>query len=273
MAYKGSARLVQSSLEPTRSAAEAGGLLPSGSEGRGAISHGASDALPQEGWTGQGFRVPENHPGAGAILLTSAGTSDGSEVLLAELERRLEAAKRAPEQNVSILTWYRDRPDSWYLHREAPFAPIVFNYYLRNRPRHIFNPHHAYSDNFYGLPVEDGVPPLAWLAALNTTAVGAEIMARSRNQGDGLAKIQLFEYREVKIPNLKLCSASELAAFESLGTELIERPHLALETIRRADELLAGDLRRPKALTWPRGRGVLGERFEGPQAKRDWSLI
>jgi hypothetical protein len=194
----------------------------------------------------KGFHVPEDHPGAALLLTPTGEMADTKEALIAELERRLETAKRHPERNVSILTWYRERPESWHLHREAPYAPIVFNYYLRNRPRHIFNPRHAYSDNFYGLPVENGVSPLAWLAALNTTAVSAEVMARSRNQGDGLAKIQLFEYREVNVPDLTVCSKTERAAFESLGLDMVERPHLAAETISRADRLLSAVFSDPR---------------------------
>lgn len=193
----------------------------------------------------KGFRVPDDYPGA-ALLLASAEFADADGALVAELERRLEAAKRSPERNVSILTWHRDRPESWHLHREAPYAPIVFNYYLRNRPRHIFNPRHAYSDNFYGLPVENGIPPLAWLAALNTTAVSAEVMARSRNQGDGLAKIQLFEYREVNVPDLTACSKAQRTAFESIGSDMIERPRLAAEAVSRADDLLAAVFSDPR---------------------------
>jgi adenine-specific DNA-methyltransferase len=111
----------------------------------------------------KGYAVPETHPEV-ALLVTPRNDNTRA---VAELKRRLHLARQSPDRNVSILTWYRERPESWWLHREAPHAPLVFNYYLRSRPRHIFNPDRAYSDNFYGLTVPDGLSPLAVLAVLN----------------------------------------------------------------------------------------------------------
>ncbi|MEL7659197.1 MAG: hypothetical protein AAGU75_25175, partial [Bacillota bacterium] len=143
------------------------------------------------------FHVPEEHPEAALLVNHEDNTS--KEKLVSVLMSRLHAAQNAPDQNMSVLTWFEDQPENWYIHRKAPYAPLVFNYYLRNRPRHIYNPLRAYSDNFYGLSPLEG-DALAWLAVMNSTSVCAEIMAHSRNQGNGLAKIQLFEYRRILVP-------------------------------------------------------------------------
>lgn len=181
-----------------------------------------------------GYQVSEDHR-EGALLIC---LGERKPTVRVELLRRLREAQKKPEQNVSILTWFKERRESWMLHRRPPYAEIIFNYYMRNRPKHILNPHHPYSDNFYGLIARTRISPLAWLAVLNSTAVCIEILSRARNQGSGLAKVQLFEYRNVRVPNLQLCSRSEVRKFEILGEKLAE--HEAPQGIlRRIDELLA----------------------------------
>ena len=53
----------------------------------------------------------------------------------------------------------------------------------------------------------------AALALLNSTAVCVDVLARSRNQGGGLAKLQLFEYRETRVPDWTAFSKKALARF------------------------------------------------------------
>jgi adenine-specific DNA-methyltransferase len=182
----------------------------------------------------RGYRVPDDHPDA-ALLVQGAHCDPR---VIRELERRAERAQHDPESNVSILTWISERPHKWFTHRSAPFAPIVFNYYLRNRPRHILNPIRPYADNFYGLTPRGQAPVEAWLAALNSTAVSAEILSRSRNQGNGLAKIQLFEYRKVCVPNVEALPSSSVDALASLGRALSATPCQAPSLIRRIDRAL-----------------------------------
>jgi adenine-specific DNA-methyltransferase len=109
---------------------------------------------------------------------------------------------------------------------------------MRNRPRHILSPYHAYSDNFYGLIAREPISPVAWLGALNSTAACIEILSRSRNQGNGLAKVQLFEYRNVYFPDLRMCSRYDVGKFEQLGLELLDRDSPS-GVLRRIDELVA----------------------------------
>jgi hypothetical protein len=124
------------------------------------------------------------------------------------------------------------------LHPPAPYADIIFNYYMRHRPKHILNRRHAYSDNFYGLTARTRISPVAWLSALNSTATCIEILSRARNQGNGLAKVQLFEYRNAHIPDLQQCSRSDVKKFEQLGSELLNGCSPG-DTLTRIDELVA----------------------------------
>jgi len=183
-----------------------------------------------------GYVVPDDHE-EGALLITDGKRSPK---VLVELKLRLANAKRRPDLNTSILTWYKERPKSWFVHREPPRASIVFNYYLRNRPRHIYSPDRPFSDNFYGLTVPGHLSPFACLAVLNSTASCVEILSRSRNQGSGLAKIQLFEYRSVNIPDLRQLSKREIAKLEQLGKLLIaSQQSSSHDVISKIDELIA----------------------------------
>jgi hypothetical protein len=182
----------------------------------------------------RGYQVPEGHREAALLL----APEDRKPLLKAELMRRLKEAQTRPQHNISILTWYRERPESWMLHRPAARSQIIFNYYMRNRPKHILNPRRAYSDNFYGLTSLARISPIAWLSVLNSTAACIEVLARARNQGNGLAKVQLFEYRNAYIPDLRHCSRNEIREFERLGYNLLDsQTHDS--TLRRVDELVA----------------------------------
>lgn len=155
-----------------------------------------------------------------------------------EINLRLEKAKLDPENNKSILAWYTERPIDWYLHSEPQYSPIVFNYYLRNRPFHIFTNDIAHSDNFYGLKSKKPGMDLAYFCVLNSTAVCAEILNHSRNQGADLAKIQLFEYRKVKVPNLDSLTKDEVKAFEKIGRKMLKLVNRNQLLIDEVDALL-----------------------------------
>jgi len=181
-----------------------------------------------------GYSVSSNHPEA-ALIVTK---NSRERFIVMELKRRLQNAKKCPSQNVPILTWWKERASTWMIHRDPPYADIVFNYYLRNRPKHVWNPRLAYSDNFYGLRAREPISPLAWLAVLNSTATCLEIFYRSRNQGNGLAKIQLYEYREASVPDLRNCSKKDLDEFKSLGQSLARTEGAADSVLQRIDDLV-----------------------------------
>ena len=188
----------------------------------------------------KGFNVPSDH-NEGALLVSQYGSNAA---LLRELKRRLKLAEQNPEQNVSILTWYKERPSAWFRHGTPHKAPIIFNYYLRNRPRHINN-NRIFSDNFYGLtPLSESSPLSAWIAVLNSTAACVEILSRARNQGSGLAKVQLFEYRKAAILNVSELDLRDQQMLSKLGERLLlgrEDPSVVIDEIDNAIHEIAGD--------------------------------
>jgi len=195
----------------------------------------------------KGFMVSPDHPEA-ALLIRRGETNL---LVMKMLQDRIKLAKKNPDNNISILTWHQERPGNWHSHTPPPAAPLIFNYYMRKRPKHILNDR-CYSDNFYGLIPHKG-SVLTWLAILNSTAVCVETLSLARTQGSGLSKIQLFEYRQVSVPNLASFSKADTELLEGLGRDLISTQGQGGDVLSAIDDLIFRvfpDARlNPKALT------------------------
>lgn len=195
----------------------------------------------------KGFVVPSNHPESALLI----GRGEANPSIMSILKDRIKAAEQDHGNNISVLTWYKERPFNWYVHTPPPTAPIIFNYYMRKRPRHILNDR-CYSDNFYGLTPRTG-SPLAWLAILNSTAVCVETLSHARTQGGGLSKIQLFEYRQVSVPDLASFKEEDVALLEGLGLELISSKDQGADALAEIDNLIFrvfGDERLAPGTLW-----------------------
>jgi hypothetical protein len=107
---------------------------------------------------------------------------------------------------------------------EGVAGPILFNYYIRKSPRHLWNASNvAVADNFYVSAPTDGFPAeVAWLL-LNADKYLEPIVSASRNQGNGLQKLQLFEYKNVVVPDWRLLPGKEVAKLLRLSRTLIAR--------------------------------------------------
>ncbi len=159
--------------------------------------------------------------------------------IMRELERRLELAIDRPESNRSILNWYRERPEYWYRHPAPPVAPLLFSYYFRGRPKHVLNKDMLpYADNYYGLSPLTEVSPATCFAVLNSSIVSLHLTKRARTQGSGLRKLQLFEYREIKVPSAKQMGKVAKRGLDKLGAEIASYPELNLKLINEVDEIL-----------------------------------
>ncbi|HCU11026.1 MAG TPA: hypothetical protein DGB72_02750 [Gemmatimonadetes bacterium] len=180
-----------------------------------------------------GYEVLPDHPEAALLVPSSAQDHR----LMPELLLRLKAAQSVPDQNETILTWWKERPQAWFSHPPAPYAPILFNYYLRSRPRHIRNREFLFSDNFYGLTPRS-VSIEACLALLNSTFVTDELLACSRPQGSGLAKLQLYEYRNCWIPDVRELDPDVVCQLADLGRRLAVSRDDASGELRSIDRVL-----------------------------------
>ena len=75
------------------------------------------------------------------------------------------------------------------------------------------------SDNFYNLYLNEEDIYL-YLAILNSVFTKISILLNSRNQGNGLFKIQLFEFEKGKIFNEERLSENTRNKLQKLGKEL-----------------------------------------------------
>lgn len=109
--------------------------------------------------------------------------------------------------------------EKWYKINFKKKGNFIFNYYMRNNVDFIYNPNllHA-SDNFYIVNIEDN--PLAYLAILNSTFTKIALLLNSRNQGNGLRKVQLYEFNEVPIIDIGMLSLKAARMLEKYGEAL-----------------------------------------------------
>lgn len=180
--------------------------------------------------------VSDDHPESALLIFSK---EPPNQTVLAEIERRLDKASIAPESNKSILNWFNKRPDNWKTHSKPPIAPILFNYYFRNRPRHIYNPLELpYADNYYGVRPINGLPNAVAFALLNATSTVVALQACSRRQGNGLRKLQLFEYRNVWIPGASLFNSEQIGILNRLGLELASMKVVDLQIVACIDRVV-----------------------------------
>lgn len=104
---------------------------------------------------------------------------------------------------------------SWFVIKEVVPGNIVFNYYFRDKTNFIYNPSKYFvSNNFYTMNSTDAFIDLA---ILNSSFTRASIVLNARTQGRGLRKLQLYEFKKVKIFRKDLLSKSELNKLRKYG--------------------------------------------------------
>jgi len=109
---------------------------------------------------------------------------------------------------------------NWYEVKIKPSGNFIFNYYLRNNIDFIYNPkRNLPSDNFYSVNIETS--ELAYLALLNSSFTRLNILNSSRSQGNGLRKIQVYEFKEIAVVDIKKISNQSLKKLEELGQALM----------------------------------------------------
>src|SRR5699024_7423879 len=108
-----------------------------------------------------------------------------------------DKASSIDKNNKTLNKEIAEKPEKWLYHKKYS-PPIIFNYYVRSNPRHLLNKNNLpVADNFYGISPNDFPIKMAWLL-LNTDIYLNCILSNSRSQGNGLRKLQLYEYRNAK---------------------------------------------------------------------------
>lgn len=107
---------------------------------------------------------------------------------------------------------------NWFVVKEVAPGNIVFNYYFRDKTNFIYNPSKYFvSNNFYTMNSTDAFVDLA---ILNSSFTRASIALNARTQGRGLKKLQLYEFKKVRMFRKELLPESELKKVRKYGKEL-----------------------------------------------------
>lgn len=141
-----------------------------------------------------------------------------------ETKQYLESVKneilKTPDQKFIAVKRDIETKRDWYKINLKATGNFIFNYYLRNNIDFIYNPNSFLSsDNFYILNIKDN--ELANFSILNSSFTRLNTLSNSRSQGNGLRKIQLYEFKEVKVIDINKLSEQTIKKLELLGKELM----------------------------------------------------
>jgi len=132
---------------------------------------------------------------------------------------------------------------NWYKIKFKDSGNIIFNYYIRNNIDFILNKSNTYcSDNFYSLQIDEKI--YVNFAILNSIFSKLSILIHSRNQGNGLRKVQLYEFKKVPIIDHKKLTKNVIPKLEVLGIQLsnsIRCDFHKNEIIKKIDLLLINE--------------------------------
>lgn len=141
-----------------------------------------------------------------------------------ETKQYLESVKneilKTPAQKFIAVKRDIETKRDWYKINLKATGNFIFNYYLRNNINFIYNPKKFLSsDNFYILNIKHN--ELANFSILNSSFTRLNTLSNSRSQGNGLRKIQLYEFKEVKVIDINKLSEQTIKKLELLGKELM----------------------------------------------------
>ena len=142
------------------------------------------------------------------------------------------------EQDAKILDLIRGKHKDYRLEAASRLSSpvnsaVLFNYYIRNHPRHLLNTDSIpASDNFYCIePMQPERSAAFWFIA-NSSQVELSLIRSSRNQGSGLRKLQLFEYSKVLFPDYTKFDIKQLKHLNEISMMAASRNH-DRETVKR----------------------------------------
>jgi len=115
----------------------------------------------------------------------------------------------------------KNKGNEWYKHKTIT-GDIVFNYYFREDIKYLLNPTNiTISNNYYAINPLHIEKEIAWLL-LNTDLYKNSVMKNSRPQGNGLSKIQVYEYKNSIIPDWRFLNLETIAILRDIAIKYIE---------------------------------------------------
>ncbi len=114
-----------------------------------------------------------------------------------------------------------ENAEKWYCIKLPSAAAILFSYIIRDNVKFILNEKQCVArDNFYA--IESKVSPCLLLALLNNYYVYLQLEKKGKLYGDGMLKIQIYDLKSVKIPNIDDIEEDDVRQLESLARKLVE---------------------------------------------------
>lgn len=151
------------------------------------------------------------------ILAVNGSISNETKLYLESVKNEI---LKAPAQKFIAVKRDIETKSDWYKINLKATGNFIFNYYLRNNIDFIYNPNKFLSsDNFYILNIKNN--ELANFSILNSSFTRLNTLSNSRSQGNGLRKIQLYEFKEVKVIDINKLSEENIKKLELLGKELM----------------------------------------------------
>jgi adenine-specific DNA-methyltransferase len=136
--------------------------------------------------------------------------------------RHLDIAKAeiiSEPEKFKALKEQIEQNGNWYKVQLKKPGNILFNYYMRKNIDFLLNESlHYSSDNFYIINIEKNL--LANLAILNSSFTRISLLLHSRNQGNGLRKIQLYEFKEIPVIDVSKLSQETISELEAVALKL-----------------------------------------------------
>ncbi len=152
------------------------------------------------------------------ILAVNSSISDETREYLETVKNKI---LQAPIEKFKAVKRDIETKKDWYKINLKSRGNFIFNYYLRNNIDFLYNPNKILSsDNFYSLNITN--KELANLSILNSSFTRLSTLSNSRSQGNGLRKIQLYEFKEVKVIDVNKLSEKTLNNLNSLGKQLMK---------------------------------------------------
>lgn len=149
------------------------------------------------------------------ILDLNSKLSENTKCYLQKIEKKILETKdkyKALKEKISTK-------DNWYKINLKKCGNIIFNYYMRNNINFLLNSTNDYcSDNFYTLQIDENL--YANFAILNSSLIRLSTLIKSRNQGNGLRKVQLYEFKNILTVNLSKLSNDSISELGFLGKKL-----------------------------------------------------
>lgn len=152
---------------------------------------------------------------------------------LKEVELRLSELS-----NVKTLKSLIEEEKDWYKLNLRQPGNIIFNYYLRNNIKFVSNEmKHYAADNFYQMKIDHYFK--AQFAILNSTFTIRTVENSAKPQGNGLKKIQLNQFREIRVIDASSISETSRESLSALGGKLIDADEKSIPLIRKEiDEIM-----------------------------------